>query len=414
MTARQSPYDTHEVFNQPAPLADYDVFETDRCLVEAVEREAGGWARERLSTLGRRAGAHDTQVLARQAHASPPVLRTHDAAGNRIDDVEFHPAWHALMGMGMAAQVHSLAWTEDRAGAHVARAALAYLMNQAENGVCCPLAMTFAAVPALRRQSDLAGEWIPRITGADYDARHIPAADKTACTMGMAMTEKQGGSDVRANITVAEPAGADGEYLLTGHKWFCSAPMSDAFLTLAQAPGGLSCFLVPRILPDGGRNRIFIQRLKDKLGNRSNASAEIEYHRTRARMVGEEGRGVATILEMVQHTRLDAAVSAAAIMRQAIVLAIHHTDSRSAFQRRLADQPLMQAVLADLVLDSTAATMLVMRLAGAFDRGARGDGAEAALARLGAAVVKYWVCKRTPPAVFEALECHGGNGYVED
>ncbi len=412
MTESQGPYDTHEVLNQPPPLADYNVFETDKCLVEALEREGAGWARDRLSALGRRAGAHDTQALARQANTNPPVLRSHDAAGHRIDEVEFHPAWHALMGMGMAAGVHSLAWTENRPGMHAARAALAFVMNQAENGVCCPLAMTFAAVSALRRQPDLAADWIPRITATQYDPRHIPAAGKTACTMGMAMTEKQGGSDVRANMTVAKPDGS--EYLLTGHKWFCSAPMSDAFLTLAQAPGGLSCFLVPRILPGGGRNRFFIQRLKDKLGNRSNASAEIEYHRTRARMVGEEGRGVATILEMVQHTRLDAAVSAAAIMRQAIALAIHHTDNRLAFQRRLADQPLMQAVLADLVLDSTAATMLVMRLAGAFDGGARGDEAQAALARLGAAVVKYWVCKRTPPAVFEALECHGGGGYVED
>ena len=412
MTGSQGPYDTHEVLNQPPPLADYDVFATDRCLMEALEREGAGWAHDRLSALGRRAGARDVQALARQAHANPPVLRSHDAAGNRLDEVEFHPAWHALMGMGMAAQVHSLAWTDERPGAHAARAALAFVMNQAENGVCCPLAMTFAAAPALKHQPDLAAEWIPRITATAYDPRHVPAAEKSACTMGMAMTEKQGGSDVRANTTRAEPDGS--EYLLTGHKWFCSAPMSDAFLTLAQAPGGLSCFLVPRILPGGGRNRVFIQRLKDKLGNRSNASAEIEYHRTRAHRVGEEGRGVATILEMVQHTRLDAAVSAAAIMRQAVALAIHHTDNRSAFQRRLADQPLMQAVLADLVLESTAATMLVMRLAGAFDGGARGDEAQAALARLGAAVVKYWVCKRTPPAVFEALECHGGGGYVED
>jgi len=412
MTGPTIRQDTHEVINQPPPLTDYDVYETDKCLTEAVRREGAAWAHGRLSALGRRAGAHDTQGLARQAHANPPVLRSHDAAGNRIDEVEFHPAWHALMGMGMAAQVHALAWTDDRPGAHVARAALAFVMNQAENGVCCPLAMTFAAAPALVRQPDLAATWIPRITATQYDPRHIPAARKTACTMGMAMTEKQGGSDVRANATVAEPDG--GAYLLTGHKWFCSAPMSDAFLTLAQAPGGLSCFLVPRILPDGARNRIFIQRLKDKLGNRSNASAEIEYHGSRAHMVGREGRGIATILGMVQHTRLDAAVSAAAIMRQALVLAIHHTDNRSAFQRRLADQPLMRAVLADLVLDSTAATMLVMRLAGAFDGGAQGDERQAALARLGAAVVKYWVCKRTPPAVFEALECHGGGGYVED
>jgi putative acyl-CoA dehydrogenase len=411
-------YETHEVFNQPPPLADYNVFETDRGLAAALEREGAVWAHGELMRLGAVAGALETRDHARLAHAVPPLLRTHDAAGNRIDEVEFHPAWHALMAIGMAAGVHSLAWTDERPGAHVARAALAFVMNQAENGVCCPLAMTFAAVPALRRQPEIADLWVPRITGRDYDKRHIPTEAKTACTMGMAMTEKQGGSDVRANTTAAEPAGGaagpGAEYLLTGHKWFCSAPMSDAFLTLAQAPGGLSCFLVPRFRPDGARNRFLIQRLKDKLGNRSNASAEIEYSGTWARMVGEEGRGVATILEMVQHTRLDAAVSAAAIMRQAVVLAIHHCDHRSAFQRRLADQPLMRAVLADLVLDSTAATMLVMRLAGAFDRAARGEGGQAALARLGAAVVKYWVCKRTPPAVFEALECHGGNGYVEE
>ncbi len=411
-------HETHEVFNQSPPLADHNVFETDRCLAAAVEREGAAWARDDLVRLGAVAGAAETQHQARLAHAVPPVLHTHDAAGNRIDAVEFHPAWHALMAAGMAAGVHSLAWTDARPGAHVARAALAFVMNQAENGVCCPLAMTFAAVPALRRQTDVAETWVPRVTGRDYDGRPIPAEDKTACTMGMAMTEKQGGSDVRANTTTAAPAGKAGgpgaAYLLTGHKWFCSAPMSDAFLTLAQAPGGLTCFLVPRFRPDGTRNAFLIQRLKDKLGNRSNASAEIEYRGTWARMVGEEGRGVATILEMVQHTRLDAAVSAAAIMRQAVGLAIHHCDHRSAFQRRLIDQPLMRAVLADLVLDSTAATLLVMRLAGAFDRGHGGDAGEAALARLGAAVVKYWVCKRTPPAVFEALECHGGNGYVEE
>jgi putative acyl-CoA dehydrogenase len=416
--SEKSGYETHEVVNQPPPLADHNVFETDRCLIAAAEREGASWAHDDLVGLGALAGAAETRDQARLAHAVPPVLHTHDAAGNRIDEVEFHPAWHTLMATGMGAGVHALAWTDKRPGAHAARAALAFVMNQAENGVCCPLAMTFAAVPALRRQKDLAEIWVPRITGREYDGRHVPAEEKSACTIGMAMTEKQGGSDVRANTTTAvpagKPAGPGAEYLLTGHKWFCSAPMSDAFLTLAQAPGGLSCFLAPRFRPDGTRNPFLIQRLKEKLGNRSNASAEIEYRNTWARMVGEEGRGVATILEMVQHTRLDAAVSAAAIMRQAVGLAIHHCDHRSAFQRRLVDQPLMAVVLADLVLDSTAATMLVMRLAGAFDRGHRGNEGEASLARLAAAVVKYWVCKRTPPAVFEALECHGGNGYVEE
>lgn len=413
-----SPYDTHEVTNQPPPLSDYNVFRSDRCLGKAVEREGAAWAVEALTSLGERAGSAATQSLARQANANPPVLRSHDRFGNRIDEVEFHPAWHTLMTIGMAAGVHSLAWTDDRAGAHVARAALAFVMNHAENGVCCPLAMTFAAVPALRHQPEIAEIWVPRLLATDYDERAIRAEDKSACTIGMAMTEKQGGSDVRANTTKAEPAGGPagpgGEYRLIGHKWFCSAPMSDAFLTLAHTPQGLSCFLVPRFRPDGTRNRFFIQRLKDKLGNRSNASAEIEYHGTWARMVGEEGRGVATIVEMVQHTRLDASISAAAIMRYAIALAIHHTDYRTAFQRRLADQPLMQAVLADLALDSTAATMLVMRLARAFDGAARGDAQQASFARLATAPIKYWICKRTPAAVFEALECQGGNGYVED
>lgn len=417
MTGSAKTHDTHEVFNQVPPLVDYDAFLTDRCLVAALAREGAGWARKRLSRLGGIAGASATQELARLAHANPPRLRTHDGCGNRIDEVEFHPAWHELMSIGMKAGVHSLAWTEERPGAHAARVALAFIMNQAENGVCCPLAMTFAAVPALRRQPELAATWLPRITSSEYDERFVPAREKAGCTMGMAMTEKQGGSDVRANSSRAEPidaGGPDEAYLLTGHKWFCSAPMSDAFLTLAQAPGGLSCFLVPRFRPDGSRNRFLIQRLKDKLGNRSNASAEIEYDQTWAQMVGEEGRGVATILEMVQHTRLDASVSAAAIMRQAVALAIHHAAHRSAFQRRLIDQPVMQGVLADLVLDSTAATMLVMRLGGAFDRGARGDSGEAAFARLATAVTKYLICKRAPAAVSEALECHGGNGYVEE
>lgn len=409
--------ETHEVVNQPPPLGDYDVFETDRALVEALDREGGAWAHDRVAALGAIAGSAAARELARQAHVYPPQLHTHDRFGHRIDEVEFHPAWHKLMAIGMVAGVHSFPWADRRPGSHVARAALAFVMNQAENGVCCPFAMTFAAVPALRRQPDLAKIWDPLITSTEYDPRMVTAAEKSACTIGMAMTEKQGGSDVRANTTEAVPSGGKrgkGGYLLTGHKWFCSAPMSDAFLTLAQAPAGLSCFLVPRILPDGTRNRFLIQRLKDKVGNRSNASAEIEYRQTFAQLVGEEGRGVSTILEMVQHTRLDAAVSAAAIMRQAVVLAIHHTDHRSAFQKRLADHPLMQAVLADLVLDSTAATMLVMRLAGALDRGSHGDESEAALFRLATALTKYWVCKRAPAVVAEALECHGGNGYVEE
>ena len=416
MSGYSDQFDTHEVVNQPPPLTDFNVFESDRCLSSSSDREGAKWARGRLSKLGAVAGSAETSKLARQANENAPVLRSHDRFGHRIDEVEYHPAWHELMALGMKAGVHSLAWTQDRKGAHVARAALAFIMNQAENGVCCPLAMTFAAAPALRRQPEIAQEWMPRITGGEYDGRCLPAGEKSAATMGMAMTEKQGGSDVRATTTRAEPlktGGPAAEYRLTGHKWFCSAPMSDAFLTLAYAPGGLSCFIVPRFCPDDSRNRIFIQRLKDKLGNRSNASAEIEYAGAWARMVGEEGRGIATIIEMVQHTRLDAAISSASIMRQALALAIHHTDHRMAFQRRLADQPAMRAVLADLALDSTAATMLVMRLAGAFDR-AGTEETERLFSRLATAPVKYWIGKRTPPAVFEALECHGGNGYVEE
>jgi putative acyl-CoA dehydrogenase len=407
---------THEVTNQPPPLADFNLFETDRCLVEAVQREGAGWAEARLRDQGAVLGSAETIELGHLANRHVPLLRSHDRFGHRVDEVEFHPAWHRLMAIGMAAEQHALPWNDPRPGAHVARAALGFMMCQVESGVCCPLTMTFAAVPALRHQPEVAAEWEPRVRATQYDQRWQPAERKTAATIGMAMTEKQGGSDVRANSTRAEPAGAGGpggEYLLTGHKWFCSAPMSDAFLTLAQSPGGLSCFLVPRWRPDGSRNRFFIQRLKDKLGNRANASSEIEYDGAWARMVGEEGRGVPTIIEMVHHTRLDVAICSAALMRQALAQAVHHAAHRTAFQRRLIDQPLMRNVLADLTVESEAATILVMRLARAFDQAA-GDPAEQAFARLATAVAKFWVSKRAPDFVFEAMECHGGNGYVEE
>jgi putative acyl-CoA dehydrogenase len=403
---------THEVVNQPPPLEGYNVFTTDRVLVAALEREHAGWARERLVRLGEISGG-EPFTWGRQANANPPVLRTHDRFGHRIDEVEFHPAWHDLMRLAIGHGLHALPWREPRLGAHVARAALFFTLSQAEAGHGCPISMTYSAVPALRAQPELAAEWVPRLTSLEYDPRLVPVGGKRGAICGMAMTEKQGGSDVRANTTRAEPAGPGGEWLLTGHKWFCSAPMSDAFLVLAQTPRGLSCFLLPRILPDGTRNRFHIQRLKDKLGNRSNASSEVEFDRAWARMVGDEGRGVPTIIEMVNHTRLDCVIGAASGMRQALAQAAHHTAHRSAFGRLLSEQPLMQNVLADLALESEAATTAMMRLARAYDEGA--ERPEARLfARLATAVVKYWVCKRTPVFVAEALECLGGGGYVEE
>jgi len=407
---------THEVENQPPPLRDTNLYETDRCLMEAVAHGGASWHEPALAAFGGLAGSARVIALGHDANRFTPILHTHDRFGHRIDEVEFHPSWHELMSLALGNQVHCLPWTDRRPGSHVARAALAFMLNQAESGVCCPMAMTFASLPALKHQPDVAAEWEPRITRAEYDPRYEPATAKNAATIGMAMTEKQGGSDVRANATRAEPVGPGGpgaEYRLTGHKWFCSAPMSDAFLTLAYAKGGLSCFLVPRWRPDGSRNAILIQRLKDKLGNRSNASGEIEYHGATAVMIGEEGRGVSTIIEMVHHTRLDAAVSAAGIMRQALVQAAFHARHRSAFQKRLVDQPLMRQVLADLAIESEAATTLVMRLARAFDD-APADPTQRAFARIATAIAKYWVCKRAPGLVYEALECHGGGGYVEE
>src|SRR5712691_3388146 len=411
-------YATHEVTNQPPALEDYNAYEQDTVLVEALHREGASWAEEKARRLGALVGSARMATLARLANAHPPELRTHDRFGNRVDVAEFHPAYHELMALAFGAEVHSLAWTARRPGAHTARAALSYLWNLGENGIGCPTGMAYAAIPALRHHKEIAAEWEPRILSAEYDPRPLPIIEKTGATLGMAMTEKQGGSDLRSNTTRGQALGTGGpggEYALTGHKWFCSAPMSDGFLTLAHTgkPGVLSCFLVPRSLPDGTRNRFFLQRLKDKLGNRSNASSEIEYHQTWARMVGEEGRGIATILEMVHLTRIDFAVSSAAIMRQSLTHALHHARSRRAFQRLLAEQPLMKNVLADLALEAEAAAVLSLRIARAFD-GSEKDERERLLSRIGTPVAKYWICKRTPAFVGEALECLGGNGFVEE
>ena len=414
-----APWQTHTVANQPPPLEGLDVFSGNRPLVEATTREGAGWVSERAARLGRFVGGEPQQSWGRLANENRPVLKTHDRYGNRIDEVEFHPAWHWLMAMGVENELHSLPWTSAEPAAHAARAALYMTAMQAEAGYACPITMTFAVVPALRAQPELAAEWEPLVTATHYDPRLVPASEKGCAISGMAMTEKQGGSDVRANTTFARPidgGGAGGEYSLLGHKWFCSAPMSDLFLVLAQTDHGLSCFLMPRVLPDGTRNAMHIQRLKDKLGNRSNASSEIELHDAWARMVGEPGRGVPTIIEMVGHTRLDCVIGSAAGMRVAVVNALHHTAHRSAFGSLLIDKPLMRNVLADLCVESEATTLLAMRLARAYDEaGQDEDDSDAQLfKRLATAVGKYWTCKRAPNHAFEALECHGGAGYVEE
>ncbi|GAA1365681.1 acyl-CoA dehydrogenase family protein [Streptomyces beijiangensis] len=403
---------THTVTNQPPPLVGYDVFSSDRALTEAVDRHTApellDGVREGLAALGRTAGSAQAQEWGFQANENPPKLRTHDRYGHRIDEVEFHPAWHRLLGKAVSSGLTD-AWGQP--AGHVRRAAGFLVWTQVEAGHGCPLSMTHAAVPALRTDPVLAAEWEPRLTSHLYEQELRPAALKPGALFGMGMTEKQGGSDVRANTTSAVPLDAEGEYVLTGHKWFCSAPMCDGFLVLAQAPGGLTCFLVPRVLPDGTRNVFAIQRLKDKLGNRSNASSEVEFDGTWARRVGEEGRGVRTIIEMVAATRLDCAVGAAALMRQAVAQATHHAAHRSAFGGKLIDKPLMRNVLADLALESEAATTLALRLASAYDSDTE---EERAFLRLAVPAAKYWTTKRCTPVAAEALECLGGNGYVEE
>ncbi|MBQ0998575.1 acyl-CoA dehydrogenase family protein [Streptomyces sp. RK62] len=403
---------THSVTNQPPPLTGYDAYTADRALVEAVERHLPPELRDEadgeLSALGRACGSAQVQEWGVQANENPPRLRTHDRYGHRIDEVDFHPSWHRLLGKGVSAGL-TAAWT--RPGGQVRRAAAFVLWTQVDAGNCCPLSMTHAAVPALRTDPELAAEWEPLLTSMVYDRGLRPAAGKAGALFGMGMTEKQGGSDVRANTTRAVPLAESGTYALTGHKWFCSAPMSDAFLVLAQAPGGLTCFLVPRVLEDGGRNVFLLQRLKDKLGNRSNASAEVEFDGTWARRVGEEGRGVRTIIGMVAATRLDCVLGSAGLMRQAVAQAVHHCAYREAFGARLTDQPLMRNVLADLAVESEAATTLALRLAAACDD----DGEqERALLRIAVPAAKYWVTKRCAPVAVEAAECLGGNGYVEE
>ncbi|WP_328883373.1 DNA alkylation response protein [Streptomyces sp. NBC_00299] len=409
-------YGTHDVTNQPPPLAPYDASE-DTALIEGLRREGAAWAEEDIRRLGRRAGSAEAQEWGEQANRHEPELRTHDRYGHRVDEVEFHPSWHHLMRVAVGEGLAAAPWADERPGAHVARTAGGLVWGHTEAGHGCPTSMTYAAVPVLRRQPELAKVYEPLLTSREYDPELRVPTEKRGLLAGMGMTEKQGGSDVRTNTTTASPTAEPGVYTLRGHKWFTSAPMCDVFLVLAQAPGGLSCFLVPRVLPDGSRNTFRIQRLKDKLGNCSNASSEPEFDGTVAWLVGPEGRGVKTIIEMVNCTRLDCVMSSAVLMRKTLVEAGHHVGHRSAFGARLLDQPLMRNVLADLALESEAATTLTLRLAGAADRVVRGDdadGTEGAFRRIATAVGKYWVTKRGPAFTAEALECLGGNGYVEE
>jgi putative acyl-CoA dehydrogenase len=417
-----SPFTTHEVLNQSPIFENVNLFTSDRALMEAVNREGGGAAVKRLTAFGEACGSAAAFERGRLANENPPRLKTFDSKGRRLDIVEFHPAYHECMAMSVAEGLHCMAWehaaspgAKPVAGANVVRSAGCYMAIQMEAGHQCPVTMTNASVPTLLLQPEVAADWLPKILTRHYDKTFQPAGTKRGATIGMGMTEKQGGTDVRANTTTAMPAGAGGpgaEYIVTGHKWFMSAPMCDAFLVLAQAPGGLSCLLLPRFLPDGSVNALRIQRLKDKLGNRSNASSEVEFQAAHAWLIGEEGRGVPAIIEMVTGTRLDCAVGSAGLMRLALANAIHHCQHRTAFQRKLVDQPLMQQVLADLALDVEAATALSFRLSRSFDRAS--DRHAAAWRRLMTPVTKYWVCKLGPAVAYEAMECMGGNGYVEE
>jgi putative acyl-CoA dehydrogenase len=405
----RSRLETHDVSNQPPPFEDVNLFTSDVALQAAVAAAGGDAHEERLSAFGARVGSSETALWATQANENPPQLKAFDRYGRRLDEVEFHPAYHQLMALGLTAGVSSAAWSGVAAG-HVLHTALEFMMAQAEPGVCCPMTMTAAAPAALRHRLDLAARWVPKIAASQYDPSSRPASGKSGVTIGMAMTEKQGGSDVRANTTRAVRQG-DG-YALTGHKWFCSAPMSDAFLTLAYTDNGLTCFLAPRWTPDGERNAIQLMRLKDKLGDRANASAEIEYHGAYAEMVGEEGRGVRTIIDMVHHTRLDCIIAPAAYMRQALANSLWHAAHRTAFQKKLIGQPLMRSLLADMAIESEAATALTFRIARSFDASA--DEGAAAFARIATPVGKYWINKRVVNLACEAMEVHGGAGYVEE
>jgi putative acyl-CoA dehydrogenase len=404
----------NEVTNQPPPLEPYNLLQSDHVLGAALVRENAGWAADELSALGKRLGEAETIRLGFAANVNPPELRAFDRYGHRIDEVEYHPAWHALLSLAVKAGLHSSPWAAPRAGAHVARAAGTFMLAQVESGVYCPIAMTYGAVPALRHAPAAAAEWLPRIFSRQYDPRFRPAGEKTGVLLGMAMTENQGGSDLRTNTTQAEFRGSDGArrlFGLTGQKWFMSAPMCDAFLVLAQAKGGLSCFLVPRWTRNGGRNAIHLVRLKDKLGNRSNASSEVEFAGAEGELIGEEGRGIPTIIEMSNYARLDCAIGSAGLMRQAVAQAIHHAAHRVAFQKKLIDQALMTNVLADLALESEAATVLTMRIARAYDQD---DEAALIWRRVMTPAAKFWICKRAPPVAAEAMEVLGGNGYVEE
>lgn len=405
-------FNTHEVNNQPVALENYNAWETDVALMEAVAREGGGWATDHLHEFGARSGG-DMMASGFLANENRPKLKAFDSYGRRLDEVAFHPAYHELMTAGMKYGMNNFAWrNEDREGAHVARAAVMYLGSQPEAGFGCPMSMSYAAIPALRHAPTLAKRWLPKLLSQDYDPRSLPMEEKRGCTIGMGMTEKQGGSDLRRNTTRALLQ-EDGTYEIVGHKWFFSAPMCDAHLVLAQSENGLSCFLVPRFRPDGSKNAVRIQRLKDKLGDWSNASSEVEFHSAFGELVGLEGRGIPTIIEMVALTRLDCMIGSSAQMRQAIVQAIHHTSQREAFGKLLIDQPIMRNVIADLALESEAAVALTMRIARAVGM-IENDPHEAAFARIATAIGKYWICKRTPTLINEAQECLGGNGYVEE
>ena len=408
---------THEVENMPPYMGNQDLWKNDKNLREAVNREGAGWAEKNLSAFGHLMGCTEMFDHAEKANKNPPELKAFDQYGNRINYVDYHPSYHHLLGVAIKNEIPSFAWNHKKEGSQVAHMALTYMFSQVEGGVMCPMAMTYSVIPALKHNPDLEAQWLPKVLSNEYDDRDIPIDQKLGGTIGMFMTEKQGGSDVRANSTRAKPVsssvGNGSEYLLTGHKYFCSAPMCDAFLVLANTNVGLSCFLVPRWKPNGERNSFFIQRLKDKLGNRSNASSEIELDNTLGTMIGEEGKGIKTILDMVIGNRIYCAVSSASLMRQAVVQVLHHVSHRSAFQKRLIDQPLMRNVVADMILESEAALNLSLRVARAVDNQNSNED-ERSFARISTAISKYWVTKRAPYLVFEALECHGGPGYIEE